>query len=69
MMGLRSIFANCFQVRGLVFLQKTMIIGESNVVPGSKRTFYDVLEGFGPRNSSKRQPQSLIFLFLCFDSR
>ena len=45
MMGQCSIFAFCFQVRGLVFLQRTMIHCESNVLPYSKRTFSDVLEG------------------------
>ena len=33
MMGKRCIFEFCFQVRGLVFLQRTMINDESNVLP------------------------------------
>ena len=45
MMGQCSIFAFCFKVKGLVFLQRTMIYCESNVLPYSKRAFSDVLEG------------------------
>ena len=45
MMGQRSIFAFCFQSRELVFLQRTMTNDESNVLPYSKRAFYDALEG------------------------
>ena len=44
MMGQLSIFAFRFQVRGLVFLQKTMN-DESNVLPCPKRLFSDILEG------------------------
>ena len=44
-MGQRSIFAFPFQVRGLVFLQKTMMNDESNVLPYPKRAFSHVLEG------------------------
>ena len=44
-MGQHSIFAFCFQVRGLVFLQKTMMNDKSNVFPCPKRAFSDVLEG------------------------
>ena len=45
MIGQLSIFAFCFQVRGLVFLQKTMMNHESNVLPCPKRAFFNVLEG------------------------
>ena len=44
-MGQLSILAFCFQVRELVFLQKTMMNDESNVLPCPKRAFSDVLEG------------------------
>ena len=44
-MGQLSIFAFCFQVRGLVFLQKTMMRDESNVLQCPKRAFSDVLKG------------------------
>ena len=57
MMGLLCIFAFCFQVRGLAFLQKAMINDERNVVPCSKRAFSDVLEGVVQK-----------ILSLCFDS-
>ena len=43
-MGQLSIFAFCFQVRGLVFLQKTMMNDKSNVLTCPKRAFSDVLE-------------------------
>ena len=44
-MDQRSIFVFCFQVMGLVFLQKTMMNDENNVFPCPKRAFSDVLEG------------------------
>ena len=45
MLGQLTICAFCFQVRGLVFLQKTMMNDENNVLPCPKRAFSDVLEG------------------------
>ena len=44
-MGQLSIFAFCFQGRGLVFLKKTMMNDESNALPCPKGAFSDVLEG------------------------
>ena len=64
MVGQRNIFAVCFQVRGLVFLQITMINYESDVLPCSKRAFSDILEGVILTNISG----GTVFLPLCFDS-
>ena len=55
-MGQLSIFAFCFQVRGLVFLQKTMMNDESNVLPCPKRVFPDVLEGVVLKIFSEGKP-------------
>ena len=44
-MGQRSIFAFCFQVRGFVFLLKTMMNDENNVLPSPRRAFSDVRDG------------------------
>ena len=44
-MGQLSMFAFSFQVRGLVFLQKTLMNDESNSLPCPKRAFSNVLEG------------------------
>ena len=49
MIGQLSIFAFCFQVRGLVFPQKTIMNDESNVLPCPERAFSDVLEGVVPK--------------------
>ena len=49
-MGQLSIFAFCFQVRGLIFLQKAMMTDESNVFPCPKREFSDILEGVVLKN-------------------
>ena len=57
MTGQLSIFAFCFQVRELVFLQKPMMNEESNVLPCPKRAFSDVLgawsQNFFPQGSLK----------------
>ena len=45
MMGQCSMFAFCFQLKGLVNLWRTMINYESHVLPCSKREFSNVLEG------------------------
>ena len=56
-MGQLSIFAFCFQVRGLVFLQKTMMNDGSNVLPCSKRAFSNVPEGVVLKIFSGASPQ------------
>ena len=66
-MGQCSIFAFCFQIRELVFLQRTMTNDESNILPCSKRAFYDALEGV-PRKFSGGSPQTPVSLPLCLDS-
>ena len=57
-MGQLSIFAFCFQVRGLVFLQKTIMNDESNVLPCPKMAFSDVLEGVVLACLSGGKPQT-----------
>ena len=63
-MGQRSIFAFCFQVRGLVFLQRTMINDESNILPCSKRAFSNFLEGVVVKNVLGRNHQTSFSYFL-----
>ena len=68
MMGQRSICAFCFQARGLVFLERTMINDDSNVLPCSKRAFSDVREGMVLKTFSGDKPLDSVFLLLCFGS-
>ena len=56
-MGQLNIFAFCFQVRGLVFLQKITMNDESNVLPCPKRAFSDVLEGVVLKSFLGASPQ------------
>ena len=67
MMSQRSILTFYFQVRGLVFLQRTVINDESSVHPCSKRPFSDVTEGVVP-NISGASPRTPVFLLPCIDS-
>ena len=50
MMDQWSILAFYFQVRGSVFPQRSVMNDDSNVLPGSKRTFSDVLEDMVLKN-------------------
>ena len=65
-MGQPSIFPFCFQVRGLVFLQRTMINDESNVLSCSKRAFFHVLEGVVLKTFLGQAPISLLSSHFAF---
>ena len=55
-MGQHSTFAFCFQVRVLLFIQKTMMNYESTVLPCPKRAFSDVPEGVALKMFSGGKP-------------